>query len=81
MGFPDADTLVERYARTMGVGADAIDFYRILATFKLAVVLEGIHYRFVHGQTVGAGFDRIGDLVGPLVATGLAALRADDPTG
>jgi len=46
-GFPDADTLVERYARTTGVDADAIDFYRVLATFKLAVISEGAHARLV----------------------------------
>jgi hypothetical protein len=41
------------------------------------VVLEGIHYRYVHGQTVGAGFEQIGTLVEPLVAAGLAALEED----
>ena len=36
-----------------------------LACFKLAVILEGIHYRYTLGQTVGAGFDRIGDAGAP----------------
>ena len=35
-----------------------------LAHFKLAVILEGIHYRYLQGQTVGGGFDTIGDAVG-----------------
>ena len=36
-------------------------FHLALAYFKLAVILEGIHYRYLQGQTVGEGFDRIGD--------------------
>ena len=38
-------------------------WYTAFAGFKLAVILEGIHYRYTQGQTVGAGFDRIGELV------------------
>ena len=79
-GFPDAAGLVAHYARRTGTDVSDLSWYAALGYFKLAVVLEGIHYRFVHGQTVGAGFDRIGELVGPLVAAGLAALRTDDPT-
>ncbi len=33
-------------------------FHLGLAYFKLAVILEGIHYRYLQGQTVGEGFDR-----------------------
>ena len=29
-----------------------------------AVILEGVHYRYVQGQTVGDGFEAIGNLVG-----------------
>ncbi len=36
-----------------------------LAYFKLAVILEGIHYRYLQGQTVGEGFDQIGARVRP----------------
>ena len=46
-----------------------------LAYFKLAVILEGIHYRFLQGQTVGEGFDPIGDGFDPLIAAGLDATR------
>ena len=60
-------------------GRDLSDlgFYIALASFKTAVVLEGIHYRYVHGQTVGEGFESIGTLVEPLVASGLAAIKED----
>ena len=52
-----------------------LGFYIALACFKLAVILEGIHYRHLHGQTVGAGYERVGALAKPLVEVGLAALK------
>ncbi len=74
-GFPSAGELAARYAERTGADVSALGWYVAFGAFKLAVILEGIHVRFVKGQTVGAGFDRIGDLVEPLVASGLAALR------
>jgi aminoglycoside phosphotransferase (APT) family kinase protein len=69
-GFPTGAELLERY----GVDAARLDWYVALACYKLAVVLEGIHYRYTQGQTVGAGFDRIGTLVEPLLREGLRSL-------
>ena len=40
------------------------------------VILEGIHFRFSRGETVGAGFDRIGALVEPLAGEGLRQLAS-----
>jgi hypothetical protein len=48
-----------------------------MAYFKLAVVLEGIHIRYSQGKTLGAGFDRIGALVAPLIAAGRSALAQE----
>jgi aminoglycoside phosphotransferase (APT) family kinase protein len=76
-GFPSTDELVERYARSTGIDVSNLDWYVALACFKLAVVLEGIHYRFSHGQTVGEGFDVIGERVPGLVDEGLAALAGE----
>ena len=53
-----------------------MDFHIGLAYLKLAVILEGIHYRHLHGQTVGAGFDTVGDAVQPLLSAGLEATSA-----
>jgi len=39
------------------------------------VILEGIHYRYAHGQTVGAGFDTVGVIVEPLIAAGLTSMK------
>jgi hypothetical protein len=52
-----------------------LPWYLALAAFKLAVILEGIHFRFQAGKTVGPGFDQIGQLVTPLARTGLHYLE------
>jgi aminoglycoside phosphotransferase (APT) family kinase protein len=46
-GFPSVDRLLERYAVVSGRDLSRIDFYRALATFKLAVIVEGSHARTV----------------------------------
>jgi aminoglycoside phosphotransferase (APT) family kinase protein len=74
-GFPPGTQLVARYAERSGLDLSRLGWYVALGYFKLAVVLEGIHYRYTQGKTVGAGFDRIGDVVAPLAAAGLATLR------
>ena len=73
-GYPGTDEVVERYAARSGRDVSALDWYIGFAFFKLAVILEGIHYRFSQGQTVGEGFDRIGAAVFPLVERGNAVL-------
>jgi aminoglycoside phosphotransferase (APT) family kinase protein len=73
-GFPAGDRLVEWYAARTGADLAGLDWYVALAGFKLAVILEGIHYRYRQGMTVGDGFERVGDLVPPLVEVGLTAL-------
>ncbi|MGP3925650.1 phosphotransferase family protein [Streptomyces sp. 8N616] len=74
-GHPDPAELIERYVAGSGRDASAVSWYTAFAWFKLAVVLEGIHYRFTLGQTVGAGFDRIGDLVPVFIDNGLNTLQ------
>jgi aminoglycoside phosphotransferase (APT) family kinase protein len=46
-GFPSVDVLLSRYEQSSGRHLDHIDFYRTLATFKLAVITEGAHARAV----------------------------------
>lgn len=74
-GYPSEAEVLSLYADRSGRDLADLGFYIGLASFKLAVVLEGIHFRYVHGQTVGDGFEEIGTLVEPLVASGLAALK------
>ncbi|MCB0974367.1 MAG: phosphotransferase family protein [Actinobacteria bacterium] len=66
-GFLSADEVAEAYSRRSGRDLDNIDFYTTFAHFKLAVILEGIHKRYLQGKTVGEGFAQIGSLVPLLV--------------
>lgn len=74
-GHPEAAELIERYAARSGRDVSAVSWYTAFAWFKLAVILEGIHYRYTLGQTVGAGFDRIGELVPVFIEHGLTTLQ------
>ncbi|MDQ8703023.1 phosphotransferase family protein [Streptomyces sp. LHD-70] len=74
-GHPDASELIQRYAARSGRDVSAVSWYTAFAWFKLAVILEGIHYRYTLGQTVGAGFDRIGELVPQFIEHGLTTLQ------
>jgi aminoglycoside phosphotransferase (APT) family kinase protein len=82
-GFLTRTEIVDRYASRSGRDVSALDFYEVLAAYKLAIILEGIHARFLMGKTLGEGFDHIGGLVQALAqraldqasASGIAALR------
>ncbi|NJP33315.1 phosphotransferase family protein [Micromonospora thermarum] len=74
-GFPTGTELIDRYAGRSDVDVGPLHWHVALGCFKLAVICEGIHYRHTRGQTLGEGFDRIGDLVAPLVAHGLTAVE------
>jgi len=73
-GHPSPGEIVRRYAERSGRDVAAVDWYTAFAYFKLAVILEGIHYRWTLGQTVGPGFDRIGEAVPVFIDRGLRTL-------
>ncbi|GAA0722899.1 phosphotransferase family protein [Dactylosporangium roseum] len=75
-GFPSGDELLRRYAQSAPL-SDDLHWYVALACYKLAIVLEGIHFRYIQGKTVGAGFDQIGELVPPLLEHGIAAINGE----
>ncbi|WP_405678756.1 phosphotransferase family protein [Streptomyces sp. NBC_01511] len=74
-GHPAPAELIERYAAGSGRDTSAIAWYTAFAWFKLSVILEGIHYRYTLGQTVGGGFERIGELVPVFIEHGLTTLQ------
>ncbi|MCK1799095.1 phosphotransferase family protein [Streptomyces sp. XM4193] len=76
-GHPGTDELVQRYAAGSGRDVSRIGWYTAFAHFKLAVIAEGIHYRYTLGQTVGEGFDRVGAVVPMLTERGLDELGKD----
>jgi aminoglycoside phosphotransferase (APT) family kinase protein len=50
-GMPLRSEMLEHYAKVSGRSVDEIDYYVILARFKLAIVLEGGYARAVKGET------------------------------
>jgi aminoglycoside phosphotransferase (APT) family kinase protein len=70
-GFYEREEVAERY----GVRLRELAFYVAFAHFKLAVIVEGIHARALAGNTVGEGFDGIGEIGPALAAAGLEELR------
>lgn len=74
-GFPKAGELVSHYAELTGRRAADLDWYVAFASFKLAVVAEGIHFRFQQGRTLGAGFERAAEMPPILARHGLSTLK------
>ncbi len=75
-GFPDGATLVGWYATGRDLDLTELPWYQAFGLFKLAVILEGIHYRHQLGQTVGDDFADIGAGVPTLVTAGLEVLAS-----
>jgi aminoglycoside phosphotransferase (APT) family kinase protein len=74
-GFVTNGDVVTRYGARSDRDLTHLGFYEALACFKLAVILEGVHYRHARGQTVGEGFSEIGSMVEPLLALGLESME------
>ena len=62
-GMPGRDDLLERYASVSGRDVDEIDYYVILARFKMAIVLEGGYARFVSGRADNPKMEAFGAVV------------------
>ncbi|WP_072690544.1 phosphotransferase family protein [Rhodococcus marinonascens] len=73
--LPSAADLAQSY--TVATGRELVNwnFYMALASFKLAVIAEGINHRYRVGATRGEGFDRAGESVPEFIAAGLRALQ------
>jgi aminoglycoside phosphotransferase (APT) family kinase protein len=75
-GFARRADLIEGYARASGRDVAAVDFYRVLALYKLAVISEGIYARHRMGKTLGEGFRGMQRAAAPLAARALAVAEA-----
>ena len=75
-GFPGADEIAALYAERSGRDLSNLGFHLGLGYFKIAVICEGIYYRYTHGQTLGEGFGDIGAAPGPLIRAGLAIMNS-----
>ncbi len=72
--MPHRHEIAQRYATASGHDLVELGFHLALGYFKIAVIAEGIHERYLRGDTRGDGFERVGQAVAALVAAGLTAL-------
>lgn len=75
-GFLTAADLVARYDAGSARDLRDLDWYVGFGYFKLAVVAEGIHRRYLQGETVGAGFAHFGAAVPGLLHSALHSIAA-----
>jgi aminoglycoside phosphotransferase (APT) family kinase protein len=73
-GFLTSSQMIARYAERSPRDLSRLSWYVGFGYFKLAVVAEGIHHRYLAGMTVGTGFDHFGDAVPVLLDAALTAL-------
>lgn len=72
--YPDWTVLAERYAKRTGQALDALPWHMAFLMYKGAVIFEGIHCRYVRGETVGPGYSQIGKVVPAIVEAAHAQL-------
>jgi aminoglycoside phosphotransferase (APT) family kinase protein len=73
-GFYTRDRVIQEYTKRTDRDLSSLDWYVALGGYKLAIIAEGIHARFLMGATVGEGFERVGQMVPVLVEHALEAL-------
>lgn len=71
-GFHTRAELVEEYSRASGRDVTSVDFYEVLALYKLAVISEGAYARWRAGLTAGEGFEKVERVSVPLCEAALA---------
>jgi aminoglycoside phosphotransferase (APT) family kinase protein len=62
-GMPTRDEILEYYSNESGRPVDEIDYYVILARFKIAIVLEGGYARYVQGGADNPRMEAFGPIV------------------
>jgi aminoglycoside phosphotransferase (APT) family kinase protein len=74
-GFLTEEEMLERYSAKSGRSISEVNFHIALGMFKVAAILEGIHYRHLRGETLGPGFERVSELVQPMLTSGLDSIE------
>ena len=77
-GFLRRADLIDAYARCSGRDVTSIDYYQVLALYKLAIISEGIYARYLQGKTLGEGFAGMTRPSGALAQRALAIAAASD---
>ena len=71
-GFSARSELIERYSSSTGRDVGALDWYEVLATWKLAILLEGSYARHLAGATDDPFFAEMEHLVPALARRALS---------
>lgn len=66
--------IIGRYCDTTGLDASVLNWYLALATFRIAVIIQQIHIRYVRGQTTDGRFAPLGAVVPTIAEAGLDRL-------
>ncbi|MDA8194473.1 MAG: phosphotransferase family protein [Thermaerobacter sp.] len=66
-GFFSADQVARRYAAVSGRDLSLLPYYRVLANFKLAVIMQQLHARWLRGQSQDRRLEHLGDAISALV--------------
>ncbi|QSE80157.1 phosphotransferase family protein [Rhodococcus koreensis] len=74
-GYLTEQQIIEHYEAESGRELEGFGFHLGLACFKLAAISEGVRYRHINRQTVGAGFEDSGSTVPLLLELGLDSLK------
>jgi aminoglycoside phosphotransferase (APT) family kinase protein len=74
-GLPTRSELAERYAERTGRDLSDLEFFTVLAIFKLACVLEGNYRLFATGKSDKDIHRRQGDIVLNLIGTAEETVR------
>lgn len=79
-GYLEFNEIVERYTRRAEDHGHTdpvadLDWYLALAAFKIAVIVESLHYRFSRGLALGDDSKHAGTMTEPLARVGLEHLR------
>jgi aminoglycoside phosphotransferase (APT) family kinase protein len=75
-GFPDGAYLARRYEQVSESVIEDLAFYEAFGHFKLAVIAQTIHARYLQGLTVGPEFASAGTAVADLIARGRELLSS-----
>ncbi len=73
-GFWTGAQCVEHYGKASSRSTEHLDWHVGFGYFKLAVIAEGIHHRYLAGKTVGEGFAHFGAAVPNLLDLALDSL-------
>ncbi|MDT0550648.1 phosphotransferase, partial [Streptomyces lonegramiae] len=68
-GMPDRSELLEHYERVSGLSTENIDYYLVLANWKLGIVLEKSYATAIRGNYTDEAAEMFKTLVPQLIAT------------